>query len=178
MGILKGTLCYLGGNLEYTADAEGWRDSLTKKLNNLGIKCLDPTKQTLINQAAETEEDRKQLKEWRAAGEFEKIHDFMISVIRRDLRLIDYSSFVIFQLEPDKPTFGTVHELSISSVQRKPILIIIRDRKTMPLWLMGLINMDFVFESQDELIDYLIKIDNGEVELDSKYWKLLTEELR
>ena len=133
MNMLNGTYCYLGGNLENTDDAEGWRKILSSHLKSLGVVCLDPTKQMFKNQCAESEDVRKQLKQWRGNCEYEKISDFMKAVIRRDLRAIDISTFTIFKLEPEKPTWGTVHEIVLASQQRKPILILIDEIQKMPL---------------------------------------------
>lgn len=178
MNILNKTKCYLGGNLENTDDCINWREKITKELNSMGVICLDPTKQILTEQVTETEEDRIMLKNWRENCQFDKIHAFMKNVIRRDLRAIDFSYFMIFKLEPTKPTWGTVHEIVVSVQQRKPILILINDKRQMPLWLIGLVNMNYVFEKMEDLISYLKKLDSGEERMDAKYWKILNEELR
>ena len=170
--ILKNTICYLAGNLEHTKDAENWRNRLSIDLSNLGIKVLDPTKQMFLGQAAETQEMRDQLKRWREEENFSAVHDFMKEVIRRDLRAVDISTFLVCRLEPDKPTFGTVHEIAVAATQRKPILFILNDRKKMPLWLIGLVNMDYVFESEEALFRYLINVNLGIEKLDTKYWKI------
>lgn len=172
MNILNKSYCYLGGNLENTEDALLWRQKLTEKLSKIGVKCLDPTTKMFQDQIAETEEERMKVKAWRENGEFDKVHIFMKEVIRRDLRAVDLAYFTIFKLEPSKPTWGTVHEIVLASQQRKPVLLLIDNKKNTPIWLMGMINMDFVFESIDELIDYLERIDTGLEPIDSKYWKL------
>lgn len=172
MNILKQTTCYLAGNLEHTGDAEGWRDRLTKELNKLDVKVLDPTKQMFLGQIAETEEIREQLKTWRENEQFSLIHDFMKEAIRRDLRAVDLSTFVICRLEPEKPTFGTITEITVAAMQRKPLLFILKDRKKMPLWLIGMVNMDFVFNSEEDLLTYLRAANDGLIGLDTKYWKI------
>lgn len=173
MNILNKTYCYLGGNLENTNDALGWRALLTQKLEELGVICLDPTRQMFRGQIAETEESRLELKQWRENGEIDKIQPFMKEVVRRDLRAIDISCFTIFRLEPTKPTWGTVHEIVVAVQQRKPVLILIDDIKQFPLWFMGIINMDYVFTNINDLIDYLRKVNSGETPIDDKYWKIL-----
>lgn len=177
-GILYKTTTYLAGNLENTSDATIWREELTEKLNQLGINVLDPTKQFLTEQVTENEQDRINVKIWRENKEFKRIHDFLVPIIRRDLRAIDYSSFVIVKIEPDKASYGTIHELIIASIQRKPILILIDNIKLMPIWLIGLVNMDFCFEKIDDLMNYLKQVNEGKIPLDTKYWKLLIPSLR
>lgn len=177
MNILNKSYCYLGGNLENTDDATSWRQDLTNKLSSIGVVCLDPTKKMFQDQIEETEEERAAVKKWREEGEFDRVHEFMKEVIRRDLRAVDLAFFTIFKLEPSKATWGTVNEIVLAAQQRKPVLILIDKKKNTPIWLIGMINMDFVFETMDELVDYLIRIDSGVEKMDSKYWKLPATQL-
>ncbi len=177
MNRLNKTKCYLASPLENTNNLD-WRSIITKEFNKLGIVCLDPTIPVFENQVYESAEDREMLKEKRAIGDFKFLHEYMVQVIRKDLREIDIADFIIVNLEPSKPTYGTIHEIVVSSQQRKPIICIVPDRKSMPLWLIGLLNMDFVFESIEEVVNYINAVDSGAVEIDSKYWKLLLPEFR
>lgn len=170
---LKNTIVYLAGNLESTSDAENWRNSLTEKLTPFGVKVLDPTKKIFNDQISETEESRQQLKKWRENGDYHLVAPFMKEIIRRDLRAVDMSNFLICRLEPTKVTWGTTHEIVVASQQRKPILMILEDKTLMPLWLMGLVNMDFVFDNEEELMSYIKDLDSGKKFMDSKYWKIL-----
>jgi hypothetical protein len=176
MNILKKTTCYLAGNLENTSDAEDWRNRFAKKLSLLGVTALDPTKKMFLDQLEETEEVRNELKKWRETGQFDKLHSFMKDIIRRDLRAVDISTFCIFKLEPSKPSYGTIHELVIASQQRKPLLFLIDDIKQMPLWLIGLVNMNYVFQNEEDLFIYLNLVNENKIALDTKYWKILLDE--
>jgi nucleoside 2-deoxyribosyltransferase len=176
--ILNKTKCYLVGNLEYTEDAYDWRAIYTKDLESLGIKCFDPNKNHFLNQSSETEEDRVNLKNMRDQGEWQYVSDYMKGVIRRDLRFIDLSTFIIGNIEPDRPTFGTIHEIVMASIQKKPILLTIKDKSQFPLWLAGLIDMSLVFEKWEHLFGYLNKINEGKIFADPKYWKVLVEDFR
>lgn len=176
-GILYKTKVYLAGNLENSGE-QNWRLDITKRLKKLGIISLDPTMPCFLNQVHETEEDRLWLKEMREKGNFDALHRYMSEIIRKDLRMVDLSSFVIFNLEVEKPTFGTIHELAITSQQRKPILIIIKNRKNIPLWIAGLINKNCIFETQESLLKYLEGVNNEKIKIDSKYWKLLDYQYR
>lgn len=169
---LNNTTVYLAGALENAVDGESWRNRLYPQLENLGVQVLDPTKQMFLGQEAETPEIREQLKIWRKNGQFSLIHDFMKEVIRRDLRAVDISTFLICKLEPDIASFGTIHEVVVAATQRKPLLFILEDKKKMPLWLIGMVNMDFVFPSETALIYYLHAVNNGIEKLDTKYWKI------
>lgn len=173
MNKLKNTFCYLAGNLESTADAEDWREDFTKELTQLGIKTLNPTRPMFHEQYHESEEMRKNFKEMRKNGQWKELHDIMQQIIRRDLRAVDLSTFLIVKLEPTKTTWGTTHEIVKASEQRKPILFLIEDKSLMPLWLVGLVNMDWVFETKEDLFETVRLLDNGETPMDTKYWKIL-----
>ena len=121
MNKLKNTICYLCGNMENTEDAENWRDSFTKDLEKINIKVLNPTRPMFHDQLSESEDMRNKFKKMRENNEFSELHDIMKNIIRRDLRAVDLSTFVIVKLEPNKATWGTTHEVIQASSQRKPI---------------------------------------------------------
>lgn len=175
---LRGIRVYLGGNIENSIDPYGWRNELTSELSKLGIICLDPTKNILENHPQETEYFKNNLRQLREKRQWKKIKKLIEPIISRDLRAIDISDVIIFRLEPDKPTWGTVHELVVSLNQKKPVLILIDDMKRFPIWFAGLINMNMVFEKIENLIKYFCNINNGTVIPDPHYWKFLLKELR
>lgn len=175
-GLLKNSYCYLVGPIEYSDNCFDWRLAVTESVKHIGIKCFDPNKDHFINQLTENQKDRDALKAKRESGDWKNISEYMKGVIRRDLRMVDLSTFIIGKIDPEVPTFGTIHEIVIASLQNKPILIYTDDKKKFPLWLAGLINMDLVFESWSEIVEYLIKINSEEIYADPKYWKILANE--
>lgn len=173
MNKLKNTLCYLAGNLESTEDAENWRNDFSQELSKLGVKSLDPTKPMFCEQFNESDEMRQNFKQMRKDGKFKELHQIMQQIIRRDLRAVDLSTFMIVKLEPNRPSFGTIHEIVVASTQRKPMFFLIDKKENMPLWLIGLVNMDLVFENKSALFNILRDIDCGNIAMDNKYWKIL-----
>lgn len=169
---------YLGGNIENSVDPYGWRNELTSELSKLGIICLDPTKNILENHPQETEYFKRNLKQLREQKQWKKIKELISPIISRDLRAIDLSDIIIFRLEPDRPTWGTVHELVVSLNQKKPVLILIDDIKRFPIWFAGLVNMDMVFEKIENIVEYFYGIESGVIVPDPRYWKFLLKELR
>lgn len=173
--ILKNSTCYLVGPIEYDDNCADWRNNITKLLKTINVKCFDPNKDHFINQPTETQDDRNLLKSQRNRNEWDAISKYMKRVISRDLRMVDLSTFVIGKIDSKVPTYGTIHEIVIASLQKKPILIYTDNKKKFPLWLAGILNMDLVFESWDEIFDYLKKINSGAIYADPKYWKILTQ---
>lgn len=176
---LQNTRCYLAGNLEYAkGNPEEWRDYIKEELSPLGITFLDPTKEMFEGSDSESLEPTKCRKRDRENGNYEKLHEIMKEIVRRDLRAIDLSDFVIFKLHPKNPTYGSTHELIVASQQRKPIFIIVDDIKEFPLWLFGLVKERCIFHNMDEVIDHLTDLNTGKVEMDETYWRLLNYEKR
>lgn len=173
MNKLKNTICYLAGNLENSDDSESWRVAFTKELEAIGVKVLDPTKPMFHEQLTESQDMRENFKLMRTHHQFDDLHEIMKNIIRRDLRAVDLSTFLVIRLEPSKPTWGTVHEIIQASQQRKPMFFLIDDKANMPMWLIGLVNMDFVFTSKSALLNRIHDFDCGNMPMDNKYWKIL-----
>jgi len=173
MGLLNNTYVYLVGNLEWTSDGFLWREDVAERLSKLGVRCFDPNKEHFLNQPSENKETREFLRQKREEGDWDFVCSEMRGIVRRDLRYVDTANFIICHLEPEMPTFGTTWELCEAARQRKPILFHIDNKKQFPMWFAGIFNMNLVFEQWDDLINYLKKIDSGELYADPKYWKIL-----
>jgi nucleoside 2-deoxyribosyltransferase len=117
----------------------------------------------------------RKLKALRAAGNFEKVAEIMKKIVQKDLRMVDISDFMIFTIEPDRPTWGTTHEFVQAIQQRKPVYIVIEDRMKTPLWFLRYIPAGYVFESHKELIRHLRMIHQGKVKVDQTRWKILLD---
>lgn len=172
-GSLYNTKCYLIGNLESTNDPSHWRESVAQRLKQIGVKCFDPNKTHFVNQHSETEQDREVLKEMRRKGNWDYVSNYMKNVIRKDLRYVDLSTFLVANIEPSNPTYGTIHEIIQAAQQSKPILFHIDDKHRFPLWLAGLVDTNMVWEDWEHLYAHLEAINSGEIYADPKYWKLL-----
>lgn len=178
MGLLNRTRVYLAGNLENSSDTTNWRQLVAEQLSQIGVVSFNPMEQNFITDTAENDEFRKNLITRREVGDWDYVHNFMKGCIQKDLRLIDISDFVIFKFEFDKPTYGTLHEFFIAELQRKPVFIITEHKNKVPLWLVGLLPEKYIYESVNDVLDMIRKIDSGEVKADSNRWRLLKPELR
>lgn len=175
-GILYGSKTYLCGNLENTKDAYKWRGEVAELLlKEIGVECFDPNLEHFINQLSETEETRNILKTKREEGDWDYLYNYMQSIVRRDLRYVDLSTFLICNLEPELATFGTTWELCVAHQQRKPVLFKVKDKSKFPLWLAGLFKSEFVWEEWDGLIQYLKDINSETIYANPKYWKILAK---
>lgn len=175
-GLLTGAYTYLVGPLEYAEDGFSWRVAISEALKDLGVKTFDPNKDHFVNLPTESQEDRELLKKKRENGDWKAVTAHMKSVIQRDLRMVDLSSFIIANIEPFIPTFGSVHELVVASQQNKAILVMTSDKSKFPLWLAGMLNMDLVFDNWNDLMEYIRGIHFEKIYADPKYWKIISHE--
>jgi nucleoside 2-deoxyribosyltransferase len=174
---LKGARAYLAGNIEYTSDSKDWREYVKKHLNKRGIKVLSPLDNNFIEYVKEDEHSKEYLLNKRKLGDYEDVSAHMRKVVRSDLRRVDFADFVIFRLEVNKPTFGTLHELIVSIAQKKPIFLLV-EKSICPLWLFGIVSYKHMYDTIDDILNDIYKIDEGKLKMDDKYWRLLREELR
>ena len=96
-----------------------------------------------------------------------------------DLNLVDRSDFIVAHLLPDVASWGSAEELVTAVRMKKPIFISMEGgKKKTPLWMMGMIPHRYIYDSIEEILDMLNKIDSGEKEIDSDRWRLLRKDLR
>lgn len=173
MDNLKGAFCYLAGHIETSENAISWREMATLELEKIGLRALNPLIQCFENQLNESEEQVKYLKGLLSERKFSEVHDYAKHIIRRDLRMCDRADCLIVNLEADRGTYGTTHEIVLASVQRKPILVRMDDLSKIPIWYAGLIDFDLAFEKWEDLFNYLKEINSSSLDkIDSKYWKI------
>lgn len=169
---------YLAGPIQYVSDPYTWREYITQELAKIDVICLNPLKPLFVNQTLDSKEEHAYLKQRLENGDFSTVKNHMKKVLRRDLAAVDKSLAVIFKFEEGIVSAGTMHELVVSSQLRKPLLIISEKPQTLPLWIFALISTDYLFKSEKEVVTYLNKVNNGEIQVDSKYWKIFNPEYR
>jgi nucleoside 2-deoxyribosyltransferase len=179
MNLLRKTRVYSAGPMEFVQDGETWRDKCDAFLSNLGVICFNPYKRPFESDIKEDKESQRMMREWREDGLLWKVHEHMKEIIASDLAMVDRADFIIAYVNPDVPTFGTMHEIVAANQQKKPIFVCVEGgvEKT-PLWLLGLLPVRFFYNNFDELLEMIRKIDAGEVKIDSNRWRLFKEEYR
>jgi hypothetical protein len=176
--ILKSTKVYLVGHMQYE-NGRGWREQITKDLVEMGITVFDPYHKPFIDDTNEDENVRAQLKKWMDQEEYDSVANRMKKVRAFDLRLCDLSDFIIAHINPKIASWGSAEELVTSCRMKKPTFISIEGGKTKtPLWMMGMFPHKYFYNSIEEIVQVLRRIDSGQKELDNERWKLLKEEYR
>ena len=92
----------------------------------------------------------------RDAGDYDAVHNLMKVIRCVDLRMVDISDFLIVNLDPDVPTFGTHEEIANANRQKKPIIIrLVPGKAKTPLWLLAMLPHQLIFSTWEEVHAYL-----------------------
>lgn len=178
MGILFKTRTYLIGSMQY-AEGRSWRERITPELKQMGITVFDPYNKPFCDDVDEDEETRKNLSRLMEEEDLDAVAERMKPVRNYDLRLCDISDFLIAHIIPNVASWGSAEELSVSCRMKKPVFISIEGgRKKCPLWITGMFPPRYIYNSVEEIMDMLKKIDSGEKKIDGDKWRLLREEYR
>jgi nucleoside 2-deoxyribosyltransferase len=166
MNRLKNTRCYLAGAIEKVMDQDGgvaWREKLKLDLSCLGIQWLDPTDKP-VDIAKETPESHRELQRRRSAGDIVGVQAMMYPICRIDLRMVDVADFLIVNIDPDVPTFGTHEEIGRAVLQNKPILVHLDgENAELPLWWYERIDPRLCFQNWGAMYNYLTWLNTAEV---------------
>jgi len=167
LGRLKGTRCYLTGAMTSAKNPEGWRREISEILKKMGVWIFDPCNKPIQGFPLEGMADwvrRKELLEEERYDEYAK----EIKEIRCiDLRMVDVCDFLIGLIDLEIQTCGTWEEIFLANREKKPILlVIVQGKKKAPGWLFGTIPHQFIFNTFEELMEYLRLIDDESIEVD------------
>jgi len=170
--VLKKARFYLSGAIEKTSDdGVDWRKKFADmcKEKNLPINIMDPTdKQDTV--ICEIGEARKRLQKLKSTHQFDEFTREMKRVRRWDLRACDYSHAVIVYIDPDIPTWGTIDECVTAERACHPVLAIVKGgAEKAPDWSFTIINHDEMFKTMEDMIEYLVDVNNGDKALDERW---------
>ena len=156
-----------------------WREEVSEKLAPLSITCFDPYKKPFMKDVEEDEASRQEMETWMQTKQYDRVTDRMKMVRAYDLNLVDRSDFIIAHLVPDVASWGSAEEIVTAVREKKPVFVSMEGGKAKtPLWMLAMFPHKYIYNSIEEVVDIIKKIDNGEVRLDSGRWKLLKKEYR
>lgn len=171
---LRGAACYLAGPMTDMPDLGiSWRQAITPYLKEMGIVVFDPTAKR-IEIGDESAPAREHLMRMRDAGDLVGVRNWIKPVRRVDLRMVDLSSFLIVRLD-GTPTMGTFEEIDKATLECKPILVWLDGElncRTVNPWLPGQIPPHYIFESMEEVLNYLGQIDRSMWHPADRRWML------
>lgn len=174
MGYLQDKVVYLCGAMQMcTDDGVTWRDYIRPRLEKYGITILDPTrKSSKYVDVDEKDEDKEKYLKLIKEEKFDQLKEDFMDIARWDLRSVDKADFLIVGYVPGIPTVGTIDEIVVANMQRKPILLKY-DRKLLhkfSAWMVVRVEPKYMFGTWNEIFDLLDKVDGGEI--DKNFWTL------
>lgn len=180
-GILYKTSCYLAGPMEFDPNGQSWRDKVSIFLNSIGVRVFDPYSKPFIDsdKLEEGEDARKVYYQWLKEGKFDQVAERMKPIRNLDLNCVDRADFLIFYINKNIPTFGTIEELVTAVKIKRPIFIYIEGGKeNCPLWLFGMLDHRYFYSSIEEIINKLDSINSGKESINNDKWRLLKSSFR
>lgn len=167
---------YLCGPIESESDfGHGWRDEITPFLESLNVRVFNPLKPTFHGTAYLNEVKRPYMDKLFEDRNWDALREEVKQINRWDLRAVDLSSFLVVNYNLDVRMCGTYEEIFLANKQNKPVLLVVKDKSKVPLWMHGRVPMrSHCFEGWDALKDYLNRI-NSDVNFkfdpaDTKRW--------
>lgn len=165
---LKDARCYLIGPITFAKDdGIGWRQNIQQmcKSNGIEINFLDPTNKP-NGMGQEVGIEKSTAKEWKRTKQYDKLREYVKKYRRIDLRMVDISDFVIAYIDTNIFMFGSVDEIVTAERQKKPILCILpQGIENAPDWLFAITEIKYMFESIEDLFQFLCRINSGDIDL-------------
>ena len=138
-GFLNGSRVYLSGPMDFVASREteqkkGWRTRVGQVLRKYGAVVFDPWNKPevrgLHDYGLETAESTRARENWtfedsrRGAKQRAKITGHYWQTLHIDLRMVDTADFIIAYCPTNIYSVGTVHEIALARLERKPVLFV------------------------------------------------------
>ncbi|NDB57185.1 hypothetical protein EB001_01855 [bacterium] len=157
---LKDSRCYLVGAMDRVKDGgKSWREKITLPLIHIGVKVLNPCKKIL--HSFSEEDSRHWIEYYKETGQFSRIREEFGFIRSADLRCVDISDFIIVHIDVNTHACGTYEEITTANRQKKPILVWCEQGKShAPNWLFFMLPHEHIFNSMEEIINYLNYIDS------------------
>lgn len=178
--ILDGSISYLIGSIDNAADqGRGWRKHLVSLCSEKGlkIKFLDPTNK-ITGLKEEVGSEHSRIMTLKNQQRYDELSETMRTIVRQDHRCVDLSDFVIFLIDTNIHTCGSYFEFQSSLTQKKPYFIIVPEGKQKtPAWLFGICDHNNIYNSVEDVVDRLIKLNSGEIPLSDR-WVLFRKQIK
>jgi hypothetical protein len=170
MTYLNKKTVYLAGSIHHNNDCGvSWREEITPKLKQFGLEVIDPCKQTL-NGLGEVGQDKEFFKNMILEKDFKKVKDAFFPILKKDLRCVDISHFIIVNYTPSIRHIGTIHELVLANIEKKPILLYYPPEEIADFnpWMACLVKEQHIFDNWDTMLEYIKQVDLGN--FDTSLW--------
>lgn len=175
MNRLKNHVFYLGGPIDNADDfGKGWRTRLTKFLHSHEMGVFNPLDKA-TGTIDEGEDFVATVQHLKDIGNYEEAEYLMRETVRADLGMLDQSAAMILYIDKNIHMCGSYGEQSQACMRRLPVIICCEQgKKKVPNWLFGICDHKTMFDSWDEVENYIESIAyNKMVDTLNGKWKFI-----
>ena len=184
MGFLARTRCYLAGPVENSDDYSVWRNDIAGQLREMEIDVYDPITKPQWMQPTCRIKDQSAYRRILNSNKPESIDGLIIDkqeifsanaeMREIDLRLVFVVDWVICYLPSNKPTYGTIEEVTAAISMGKPVFFCCPNGIP-SMWLLAAASdmhnyTDVFFNDWKSLIEHVHRLDNMSVSIDPHVW--------
>jgi len=157
---LQGMRTYLVGAMDRVPDGGiQWRDKITPLLEQMNVNVINPCNKPIYS-VTEDEETRSSIDKLKNLEQYDTIRQMYGNIRNADLRCVDISDFIVCHIDISIHACGTYEEIVTANRQKKPVLIWCEQGKRYaPNWLFFMLPHEHIFNTMEELVDYLKHID-------------------
>jgi len=159
---LHNKMCYIIGYMQSCPNnGEGWRNEIIPFLTSVGVKVFNPCRKP-VDFGLEDRETRELVNSLLQKEKYDEVRELMKPIRAVDLRMVDKSDFLIFNLDNNFPTCGSHEEWVTANRQKKPIIVRCEQGKSaIPNWMFGALPHELFFSTWQEVTNYLKHIDES-----------------
>jgi hypothetical protein len=144
----------------------------------MGIEVWNPLHKP-VDSGLEDDDSRKYRQILKESGQYEEFRKIMKEVVRVDRRMVHQANFLVVYLDLTVFPFGTIDELVIACLEKKPSIIICKQgKKNAPDYCFGMLPHEMIFDNFDQAIKYLTKVDQDEIIETYGRWIFFKKKLR
>lgn len=170
--ILNNISIYLAGPINFASDdGIGWRQHFKQQVLRINptITFFDPCDKPK-NLGSEVGVEKKLVQEWKRAGDWDRITQYVKTYRRYDLRGIDKSDLFVINVDTSMHMCGSYNELHFAEQAHKPRFAILPQGKAnAPDWLFSQIRHTDMFESIESCVERIESLNSGVIPLDDRW---------
>jgi len=167
MGKLDNAISYMIGPIDYAHDKGiGFRQEIKELTNDAGllIRWLDPTDK-LEGLGLDVGDEQDSIDQMKRDGDWVGLQRMMKHIVHVDLWCVDRGDFNVGYIDKDIHMCGSYHEIIMSTVLRKPTLVVIEGGRTKcPSWIFGICKPEYMFDDIPSMVSYLKGVNDGTLE--------------
>ena len=135
-----------------------WRRDIREALGDLTVHWLDPTRKP-IDVGVEDDMSRLMRRKHKEAGDYEFVTSEMRPIRGVDLRMVDFSDFLVVYLDMPTHSCGTYEELFWANRMKRPVFLMCEQGKeSIPDWLFATLPHEYFHSTWASLYAHVRRV--------------------